>query len=173
MRIDYGSGSGPFGRVFMAASRRGIMGMAFVASGAERAALARLRAEWPKAVFRRASRRIAVLRDAVFSDRARGRALRIYVRGSPFQLRVWRELLSVPAGRPISYGGLAEAVGQAGAARAVGNAVADNPVAYLIPCHRVVRASGAPGEYRWGGDRKRMLLRREAAGRRHGPYGAA
>ena len=88
----------------------------------------------------------------------------LYVRGTDFQLQVWRALLEVPPGELTTYGRLAEAVGRPGAARAVGAAVAANPVAYLIPCHRVVRASGELGGYRWGVERKRAMLEWERAG---------
>jgi AraC family transcriptional regulator, regulatory protein of adaptative response / methylated-DNA-[protein]-cysteine methyltransferase len=90
--------------------------------------------------------------------------LPLYVRGTDFQLQVWKSLLEVPPGDVTTYGGLAEAVGRPGAARAVGGAVAANPVAYLIPCHRVVRASGDLGGYRWGVERKRAMLEWEKAG---------
>jgi O-6-methylguanine DNA methyltransferase len=90
--------------------------------------------------------------------------LPLYVRGTDFQLQVWKSLLEVPPGDVTTYGGLAEAVGRPGAARAVGGAVAANPVAYLIPCHRVVRASGELGGYRWGVERKRAMLEWEKAG---------
>jgi len=87
----------------------------------------------------------------------------LYVRGTDFQLQVWRALLEVPPGEITTYGRLAEAVGRPGAARAVGGAVAANPVAYLIPCHRVVRTSGELGGYRWGVERKRAMLEWERA----------
>jgi AraC family transcriptional regulator, regulatory protein of adaptative response / methylated-DNA-[protein]-cysteine methyltransferase len=90
--------------------------------------------------------------------------LSLYVRGTGFQLQVWRALLEVPPGQVTTYGRLAEALGRPGAARAVGSAVAANPVAYLIPCHRVVRASGDLGGYRWGVERKRAMLEWEGAG---------
>jgi O-6-methylguanine DNA methyltransferase len=88
----------------------------------------------------------------------------LHVRGTKFQLEVWRALLEVPPGEVTTYGRLAEAVGRPGAARAVGAAVAANPVAYLIPCHRVVRASGELGGYRWGVRRKRAMLEWEGPG---------
>jgi AraC family transcriptional regulator, regulatory protein of adaptative response / methylated-DNA-[protein]-cysteine methyltransferase len=88
----------------------------------------------------------------------------LYVRGTQFQLEVWRALLELLSGEVTTYGGLAGALGRPGAARAVGSAVAANPVAYLIPCHRVVRASGELGGYRWGVERKRAMLEWERAG---------
>ncbi|TPW21745.1 MAG: ADA regulatory protein [Elusimicrobia bacterium] len=82
--------------------------------------------------------------------------------GTPFQLRVWEALLRVPPGRAASYGQVAAAVGRPKAVRAVGTAVGDSPVAFLIPCHRVLRSTGALGGYRWGTARKRAILAWEA-----------
>jgi AraC family transcriptional regulator of adaptative response/methylated-DNA-[protein]-cysteine methyltransferase len=90
--------------------------------------------------------------------------LRAFVRGTPFQVRVWRALLQIPAGTLISYGALATALARPGAARAVGTAVGRNPLAYLIPCHRVIRGTGVIGDYRWGTARKRAMLAWEEAG---------
>ena len=84
--------------------------------------------------------------------------MKAWVCGTNFQLRVWRALLEVPCGCLVSYGQLASAIGQPNAARAVGSAVGANPLAYLIPCHRVIRETGVLGEYRWGRERKRALV---------------
>ena len=92
-----------------------------------------------------------------------GASLRAFVRGKAFQVRVWRALLRVPPGALVSYGRLAEAVGRPSAARAVGTAVARNPLAYIIPCHRVIHATGVLGGYRWGVERKRALVAWETA----------
>ena len=89
--------------------------------------------------------------------------LRAFVRATPFQLRVWRALLRVPSGALVSYGDLAATVGRPSAARAVGTAVAGNSLAFLIPCHRVIRETGVVGEYRWGHERKRVMLGWEQA----------
>ena len=84
--------------------------------------------------------------------------LRAFVRGTPFQVRVWRALLQVPPGALTSYGRLAAAIGQPAAARAVGAAVGQNPLGYLIPCHRVIRGTGMIGNYHWGQIRKRVMI---------------
>src|SRR5690606_14591818 len=83
--------------------------------------------------------------------------LAVHVRGTNFQLAIWRALLRIPEGKAVSYGQLAAACGKPGAARAVGSAVGANPVAVLIPCHRVIQQSGALGGYRWGPERKLAL----------------
>jgi AraC family transcriptional regulator, regulatory protein of adaptative response / methylated-DNA-[protein]-cysteine methyltransferase len=90
--------------------------------------------------------------------------LSLYLKGTDFQLHVWRALLEVPTGSVTTYGRLAAALGRPGAARAVGGAVGANPVAYVIPCHRVVRATGELGGYRWGVERKRAMLEWEGGG---------
>jgi AraC family transcriptional regulator of adaptative response/methylated-DNA-[protein]-cysteine methyltransferase len=116
-----------------------------------------LTAAWPQAQVR--------WNDAVAEEIASGMfqtgsqmQLKALVRGTPFQLRVWRALIRIPAGCVVSYGQLAEAVGNPGAARAVGTAVGANPLAYLIPCHRVIRETWVIGQYRWGHERKRVML---------------
>jgi len=87
----------------------------------------------------------------------------LLVKGTPFQTQVWRALLRIPAGATTTYGQLAAALGQPHAARAVGTACKVNPIAFLIPCHRVIRETGALGGYRWGLVRKRAMLAWEAA----------
>ena len=94
------------------------------------------------------------------------------VRGTNFQVRVWEALLRIPPGAVTTYEEIASAVGQSGATRAVGSAIARNPVAYLIPCHRVIRKTGAFGNYHWGAARKVAMLMREAGGRVGDEYGS-
>jgi AraC family transcriptional regulator of adaptative response/methylated-DNA-[protein]-cysteine methyltransferase len=152
----------PWGRLFAARAPRGLAFAAF-ADGADGLARARqeLRRLWPKAGLRMNP---AALRSSLGRfQRGRGTAA-VWVPGTPFQLQVWRALVRVPSGACLSYQSLARAAGVAGP-RAVGSAVATNPVALLIPCHRVLRASGAVGEYHWGPGRKAALLAWEA-GRR-------
>ncbi|HXC62828.1 MAG TPA: methylated-DNA--[protein]-cysteine S-methyltransferase, partial [bacterium] len=156
----------PWGRLFAAQAPRGLAFAAF-ADGAAGLAKARreLRELWPKAALRE---------DPMALGRSLGRFLRgrepasVWVPGTPFQLQVWRALVRVPSGACLSYQGLARAAGVAGP-RAVGSAVAANPVALLIPCHRVIRASGAVGGYHWGPERKAALLACEAARARRAP----
>jgi AraC family transcriptional regulator of adaptative response/methylated-DNA-[protein]-cysteine methyltransferase len=149
----------PWGRLFAAQAPRGLAFAAF-ADGAGGLAQARreLRGLWPKATLRGNP---TALRSSL-GPFLRGRgASAVWVPGTPFQLQVWRALVRVPSGACLSYQGLARAAGVAGP-RAVGSAVAANPVALLIPCHRVLRASGAVGGYHWGPERKAALLAWEA-----------
>jgi AraC family transcriptional regulator of adaptative response/methylated-DNA-[protein]-cysteine methyltransferase len=140
---------------------RGLCHLAFGAGAAVRAAVpASLLAQWPQARFVRdddVAQRIAERLAAFAAGVAAGEPLRLYVAGTNFQLRVWRALLELDAGT-TSYGALAAAIDAPTAARAVGGAVGANRIAWLIPCHRVLRENGALGGYAWGEDRKRAML---------------
>ena len=106
----------------------------------------------------------APLLEPIFDLSQRGNtSLQLHLRGTNFQLKVWEALLNIPAGAVISYEGVASMIGVPGATRAVGTAVGHNPVAVLIPCHRVIRKVGEFGNYRYGAPRKKALLAREAA----------
>ena len=127
---------------------------------------AELVAAWPRARLVRDPQATCPAADhlvAALDGAVEGRPLVASVVGTNLQLKVWEALLALPPGRVASYGEVARAAGRPGAVRAVASAVGRNPVAALIPCHRVLRATGALGGYRWGTTRKRMLLAREAA----------
>jgi AraC family transcriptional regulator, regulatory protein of adaptative response / methylated-DNA-[protein]-cysteine methyltransferase len=162
--LDVGIHATPLGPVLAAASSRGVVALRFVDDPvAARAALAR---DWPGATLRDApaatEAAAAALRAALDGARA-GVPLRLAVTGTNLQLKVWEALLRIPDDQVTTYGELARAVEHPTAVRAVASAVGRNPVAWLIPCHRVLRATGALGGYRWGEVRKRALLAREAA----------
>ena len=159
MQIDYGFAETPFGEALIAETKRGVCHLSFVDRGRNTAREV-LVSQWPNAKLNRKDARIAELSARIF---ARGKTssrltLRAFVRATPFQLRVWRALLRVPAGALTTYGRLAEAIGQAQAARAVGSAVGANPIAFIIPCHRVIRETGALGHYHWDPIRKRAIV---------------
>jgi AraC family transcriptional regulator, regulatory protein of adaptative response / methylated-DNA-[protein]-cysteine methyltransferase len=156
--IRWGIQPTPFGDCLLATTARGICEMAFLAPDGEEWSRERLRARWPAAELVRHEATAAELTGRIFS-RARGdRPLMLLLRGTNFQLQVWRALLEIPQGLTTTYGALATSIGAPGAARAVGGAIGAHPIAYPIPCHRVIRATGAFGGYRWGVDRKRALL---------------
>ncbi|MBI5481685.1 MAG: methylated-DNA--[protein]-cysteine S-methyltransferase, partial [Deltaproteobacteria bacterium] len=164
VEIRHGVHDTAFGPALVAATPRGVCAVAFL-EGSERAAVDELRARWPGATLREDRRAVKAVAEAL-SARMAGRAgqpLSVLLRGTPFQLQVWEALLRVPEGRTVTYGAVAEAVGAPRAVRAVGTAVGDNPLAWLIPCHRVIRASGVLGEYRWGAARKAAMLACEGA----------
>ncbi len=155
----------PFGKSLIAESPRGICHLAFVEPSGEDAAWAELHENWPNARLRRNDSAAAKVASQIFTrPRRRSRsALRAFVQGTPFQLRVWRALMRIPSGHLTTYGRLAAGLDMPSAARAVGSAVGANSLAYLIPCHRVIRETGVVGEYRWGNIRKRALLMWEDA----------
>lgn len=150
-----------FGPTLLAATERGLSALFFVdenqASIEE--GLRDLQARWPAAELVEDSEATASFAQLIFSEKASPeKALRLWVRGTNFQLQVWRALMQVSPGRLTSYGRLAASVGSPGAARAVGTAVGANPISLIIPCHRVLRETGAIGGYHWGLDRKRSIL---------------
>ena len=116
---------------------------------------------YPGSILRQSNHEALKRLQKIF-DSPPGPNLRLVLRGSTFQLRVWQSLTNIPFGEVRSYGQLAATLGHPGAARAVGTAVAANTLAYLIPCHRVVRADGVRGQYRWGAERKAQILDWEA-----------
>lgn len=163
LRIRCGTHPSPFGEVLVAATSRGVCSLAFVAPDGREAALDAVRAEWPRAVVARDDAAAAAIAGRIFGAARTTDPIHLWVKGSNFQLKVWEALLRVPAGHLVSYRDVARSIGQPAAARAVGSAVAANPVALLIPCHRVIRASGELGDYRWGLARKATLIAAEAA----------
>jgi AraC family transcriptional regulator, regulatory protein of adaptative response / methylated-DNA-[protein]-cysteine methyltransferase len=155
-----GFGSSPFGDCLAALSPRGICHLSFV-DNSRKTSWDELRKLWPNAHWQRDDASTQKLLKQVFArpDRSQVRKpLKAFVKGTDFQLRVWRALLRIPSGRLLSYGQLASSVGAPSAARAVGSAVGSNELAWLIPCHRVIRQTGAAGEYRWDAVRKRAMI---------------
>ena len=160
LTINYGFALTPFGEALIAETTRGICHLSFVDERSRNSAAAVLTKQWPAATLRHDDRRAAQLSAEIFvrpQTESRPR-LRAFVRATPFQLRVWRALLRVPAGALTSYGRLSAAINQPGAARAVGSAVGANPIAFIIPCHRVIRETGVLGHYHWDPVRKRAIL---------------
>lgn len=163
MLVRYGLHASPFGRCLIAATARGVCGLQFV--GHEGSALERLACDWPRAELRHDPDATRAIAGRVFGPLTGqpAKPLALLVKGTNFQVQVWRALLALPSGYVTTYSEIAKRVGKPSAARAVGNAVGANPVAYLIPCHRVLRESGEPGSYRWGEARKAAMLGWEAA----------
>lgn len=166
LEIGYGVHETPFGPCFIAATARGVCSLAFLSEerGAD-AALAELAERWPRATVREDAGRTAALVQRIFdpAHAADPRPIGVLLQGTNFQLKVWEALLRVPSGQLTTYESIAAAIGAPRAVRAVGSAVGSNPVAFLIPCHRVIRKTGAFGDYRWGATRKRVMLEWEAA----------
>lgn len=167
--IRYGYHPSPFGECLLLATDRGVCGLAFVIDGDRADALEHLGAGWSAATFEQDETATGIYIDRIFGGakglpRDDGAPLRLILRGSDFQLKVWRALLAVPPGMLTTYQDIARRIGYPdGAARAVGRANGSNLISYLIPCHRVIRKSGAIGGYRWGRARKLALIGWEAA----------
>ncbi len=153
-----------FGRVLIASTGRGICSLSFVDDDNESAMLEALGRQFPNAVLTCGTdaQQQAALRCFGGSGRMQ-EPVQLHVQGSPFQLKVWESLLRIPSGRLVTYAQIAGELGNPGAARAVGAAIGSNPVAVLIPCHRVIRSCGALGGYRWGLPRKAALIGWESA----------
>lgn len=161
--IRWGKHASPFGPCIIATTTRGVCALAFADNEeAVTFSLEELRSRWPLAKIAESQRDTANAAREIFGG-TRRQPLPVLLRGTPFQLKVWEAMLRIPEGRVSSYSVLAEAIGQPRAARAVGSAVARNPIAYLIPCHRVIRSIGELGDYHWGPLRKRAILGWEAA----------
>lgn len=163
--LRWGVHESPFGPCVLALSPRGLSVLEFLAEGTRREGEARIRTRWPGAVLTHDPAAAEAVARRVFHPTPGEGPLTLHVHGTNFQLRVWEALLSVPAGALTTYGAVARTLElPPGAARAVGQAVGANPVAVAIPCHRVLRATGALGGYRWGEERKLLILARELAG---------
>ncbi|MDX6766294.1 MAG: methylated-DNA--[protein]-cysteine S-methyltransferase [Candidatus Methylacidiphilales bacterium] len=158
--IRYGETGTLLGRTLLAWTARGLSVVRFLPDRAPLDHQIRdLARTWPEAGWIHDPRGAAVRAGRLFDGNHR---TPLHLRGTRFQLQVWRALLDIPEGALVDYGTLARAVGRPEAARAVGTAVGANPIAVLIPCHRVIRRTGAFGGYRWGMARKQFLLAREA-----------
>ena len=163
LMIGYAFSDTIFGRALIASTERGICFLSF--EDAEGESLAELERRFPEARLMETElspmQKSALIRIQHPEDRSG--ALHLHLKGSPFQVKVWEALLSIPPGRLATYGQLAAQTGSAGASRAVGTAIGANPVALLIPCHRVIQSNGMYGQYRWGSIRKKALIGWEAA----------
>jgi AraC family transcriptional regulator of adaptative response/methylated-DNA-[protein]-cysteine methyltransferase len=161
-----GVGPTPFGLAWIATTGRGVHRLAFLESEADAMDRVReLRGEWPRATVREDASASQALLARVFARPATPRPFHLWVRGTNLQVAVWRALLRVPEGALLSYGDVARLVSAPGPVRAVASAIARNPIAWLIPCHRVLRARGDLAGYAWGLDRKAALVGREALDR--------
>jgi AraC family transcriptional regulator of adaptative response/methylated-DNA-[protein]-cysteine methyltransferase len=162
LTIAWGTFESPFGPVVAAGTSQGLCGLAFTAELGEQGARFDLKRRWPEATW---EERPEALRSWVDNAFARRGAVPLAVAGGPFDLKVWQALIAIPEGSVATYSHIAEAIGNPKAVRAVGSAVGRNPLAWLIPCHRVLRRDGALGGYHWGLPVKRGLLAWESARR--------
>ncbi|MFQ3615584.1 MAG: methylated-DNA--[protein]-cysteine S-methyltransferase [Cyanobacteriota bacterium] len=165
LEITYGIHPTRFGRALVATTTRGVCNLCFLDEpevAARDAGEAELRRFWPNATLRYAPDVTAPVGDRLLNPLENPKPISLWVKGTNFQIQVWRSLLQLPPGSLATYRQIAQRIGRPTASRAVGNAIGSNPVALLIPCHRVIRESGELGGYRWGLPRKSALLGWEA-----------
>ncbi len=160
LSIVYSFSDTPFGEVIIASTSKGICHMAFIES--EEKAKDDLRSSFPKAKIE-LQKTEEHQRVASFFSKEKPSKLKLHLKGTDFQLKVWEALLKIPTGEFISYGDLAKSIELPNASRAVGTAIGSNPIAFLIPCHRVIQSTGNFGNYMWGPDRKAGIIGWEAA----------
>jgi len=154
----------PFGKAFIAITPRGICNFSFLEHAGIDMHLTDLSKKWPHAmVHENRQRTLAVINSMFGGEKKLDRPLSLYVTGTNFQISVWKALLQIPPATVTSYSQVATAIGHSNSARAVGQAVGANPVAFLIPCHRVIQQSGGLGGYHWGETRKHAIHAWEAA----------
>ena len=163
LRIAYGFHPSPFGECLLAATERGICAMSFVTRGNRKEVLKDLLRRWPGAQLVEDSKTAGRYLGRVFPKSNHHAKLPLDLRGTNFQIKVWQALLEIPPGAVVPYEELATRVGNPKAFRAVGSAIGQNPIAFIIPCHRVIRKVGSIGGYHWGTERKRAMLAWEAA----------
>src|SRR6185312_11909567 len=162
LAINYSFAESPFGNIIVASTAKGICYMAFAEDRDE--AFAHLLIRFPNASYTQVVD--AAQQEALFifkKDWSQLSNIKLHLKGTSFQLKVWEALLNIPVGGLSTYASVAGVIGQPTASRAVGSAVGDNPVAFLIPCHRVIKSTGEFGQYHWGAARKSAIIGWEAA----------
>ncbi|AFY70740.1 transcriptional regulator, AraC family [Thalassoporum mexicanum PCC 7367] len=161
LKIWYGVHPTPFGDCLIATTSRGICNLYFIDAADQ--AEQELRQDWSRAELMVDQNRTRSICDRLFNSNPTDRPLSLHLKGTNFQIQVWRALLQIPSGTVTTYQNIAAAIDRPKSSRAVGTAIGRNPISYLIPCHRVIRGSGHLGGYRWGLTRKSALLGWEAS----------
>ncbi len=160
LTISYGMHETPFGACLIATTQRGICHLSF---GDSTESLDALKTQWPHASFKEDDKATQVLILRIFKPTPDHKPFHLHLQGTNFQIKVWQALLHIPAGSLTNYEKIAHLIGNPKATRAAASAIANNPIAYLIPCHRVIAKTGIIGNYRWGTLRKKALIGFEAA----------
>jgi len=164
MDIDYGVHDTPFGEAFIALTERGICSLEFLHDSSAEVLLQKLSGKWKHSSIHENQNRTRGVVDQIFgSQHQDARPFTLQVSGTNFQVKIWQALLRIPPGMVVSYSDIARFIGSPKSARAVGTAIGDNPVAFLIPCHRVIRQNGNLGGYHWGESRLHAIHAWESA----------
>jgi len=162
LAINFSFAESPFGNIIVASTTKGICHMAFADDKTQ--AFEHLQQQFPKATYNQVVDLIQQNALFIFThDWHKLKQIKLHLTGTAFQLKVWETLLKIPMGNLSTYGSIAKNIESPKASRAVGTAIGHNPVAFLIPCHRVIQASGHSGGYMWGNTRKRAIIGWEAA----------
>ena len=162
--VEYGFHETPFGTCLIGVTDRGICWLSFVpVDGNPKAEMENMKEHWHQSVFRQNQELTKGVTEQIFGDRDAMKKLHLFVKGTNFQVKVWEALLRLPMGSVTTYQGIAEKIENPKAMQAVGSAVGSNHIAYLIPCHRVIRKDGVLGEYRWSAQRKKSIIGWEMA----------
>jgi len=157
LKINYSFSKSPFGEIMTASTEKGVCYMAFAEN--KENALRDLVNKFPNASFFETKDEFQQNALSIFTkDWSELGTIKLHLKGTDFQLKVWESLLTIPMGKLSTYGNLAKEIGSPKASRAVGTAIGSNPVAFLIPCHRVIQSTGKIGGYMWGSDRKKMMI---------------
>ena len=162
LHINFSFAESPFGNLIVASTPKGVCYMAF--NDNEEKALEELKAKFPNATFQR--KLDLIQQNALFifqNDWNKLHQIKLHLKGTDFQVKVWETLLKIPMGQLSTYGSIADKIGNPNASRAVGTAIGNNPVAFLIPCHRVIQSNGNIGGYMWGNTRKTAIIGWESA----------
>jgi AraC family transcriptional regulator, regulatory protein of adaptative response / methylated-DNA-[protein]-cysteine methyltransferase len=164
LSITYSFEESPFGKLIIASTIKGICYIAFIEQ--DQQSIAALQAHFPQASFQRKENQAHKNVLRIFSQNWNStEPIKLHLKGTDFQLKVWEALLKIPEGKLTTYGSIAQQIKSPNASRAVGTAIGSNPIAFLIPCHRVIQSSGVLGGYRWGPTRKSAIIGWEAAKR--------
>ena len=162
LSINYSFAESPFGNILVASTTKGICHMAFADDQGQ--ALQVLQKKFPNAIYKQMVDMIQQNALFIFShDWSKLGQIKLHLKGTEFQLKVWETLLKIPLGKLTTYGSIAKQMQAPNSSRAVGSAIGDNPVAFLIPCHRIIQSTGAFGNYHWGKIRKTAMIGWEAA----------
>lgn len=162
LKINYSFAESKFGKLIVASTSKGVCYMAFEED--EAVAKINLMKRFPNAEFIQQTDDLQKKAWSIFSQDFKNlETIKLHLKGTDFQLKVWESLLKIPMGKLSTYGNLAEEIGNSKASRAVGTAIGSNPVAFLIPCHRVIQSTGKIGGYMWGSERKQMIIGWESA----------
>lgn len=162
LSINYSFAESPFGNIIVASTKKGICHMAFFDNKKE--AIAKLKDRFPNANYSQLVNKLQQNAVSIFQqDWSKLNQIKLHLTGTPFQLKVWEALLKIPMGHLSTYGTIAKAIDKPKASRAIGTAIGSNPVAFLIPCHRVIQSTGKSGGYMWGSTRKSAIIGWEAS----------